>query len=82
MPETQPTSSEQIILILGMHRSGTSVMARCCNLLGVYLGQEFIETNQYNQKGFWEHSDVVSIEEAMLAKLSSNNAHSTWRGLS
>ncbi|MCH2037576.1 MAG: hypothetical protein MK137_03170 [Rickettsiales bacterium] len=69
MPETEQTDSKTLLLILGMHRSGTSVITRCCNLLGIYLGEEFIETNQYNQKGFWEHSDVVSIQEAMLAQI-------------
>lgn len=69
MPESTTDNPKTIFLILGMHRSGTSVATRCCNLLGVYLGQDFIETNQYNEKGFWEHSDIVKIHEIMLARL-------------
>lgn len=62
-----------LLLILGMHRSGTSVVTRCCNLLGIPLGSEFIYTNQYNQRGFWEHSSVVSLHEALLAAM-----HYSW----
>ena len=43
------------VLILGMHRSGTSLTARVANLLGVSLGDSArMVTTQYdNPRGFW-----------------------------
>lgn len=66
-------AAKTLLMILGMHRSGTSAVTRCCNLLGMHLGAQFIETNEHNARGFWEHSEVVSISESMLAAL-----HSSW----
>ena len=33
-------SAPTIVCILGMHRSGTSLVSRVLNVLGVYLGPE------------------------------------------
>jgi hypothetical protein len=32
----------KILIILGMHRSGTSVLSGCLNLLGGYLGKNLM----------------------------------------
>lgn len=56
------------LIILGMHRSGTSVLARLINLMGVYFGPEGISTgaNQENPKGFWERRDVRALNDLVL----------------
>lgn len=56
------------ILVVGMHRSGTSTVARLLNMLGVYAGAEGSMTaaNAENPKGFWERKDVRSINDALL----------------
>ena len=59
----------RVLLILGMHRSGTSATARVANLLGATLGTNLIEPAEDNPDGFWEHADVVSINEELLASL-------------
>jgi len=58
-----------VICVLGMHRSGTSLLTRILNLLGVYLGPEerLLAAAADNPKGFWEHSGLVEINEAVLA---------------
>src|SRR5690242_10584087 len=58
-----------IICVLGMHRSGTSLVTRIVNLLGVYLGPEthLLAAAADNPKGFWEHRDLVRISEEILA---------------
>ena len=44
------------VLILGMHRSGTSALTRVLNLLGVELGSELMAAAEdNNETGFWEH---------------------------
>lgn len=58
------------ILILGMHRSGTSVLTRLVNLLGAELGSSLMAAEKgNNDKGFWEHWDIVTIHEELLAAL-------------
>lgn len=56
------------LIVLGMHRSGTSVLARILNLMGIYLGPEGMSTgaNPENPKGFWERRDVRILNDAVL----------------
>jgi len=56
------------IFVLGMHRSGTSVVTRLINLMGVYFGSEELSTgaNPENPKGFWERRDVRDENDAVL----------------
>jgi hypothetical protein len=56
------------LIVLGMHRSGTSVLARLLNLMGVYFGPEGVSTgaNQENPKGFWERRDVRALNDSVL----------------
>jgi hypothetical protein len=56
-------------LILGMHRSGTSVATRLVNLLGAELGEDLLPPTTDNLKGYWEHRVVVAIHERLLAAL-------------
>ena len=56
------------IFVLGMHRSGTSLIARLINLMGAYFGGEGagLPTNEENPKGFWERRDVVDLNERLI----------------
>src|SRR5581483_3195323 len=56
------------IIVLGMHRSGTSLVTRMINMMGAYVGPENISMgfNRDNPKGFWERSDIVQIDVALL----------------
>lgn len=56
------------IIVLGMHRSGTSALARVLNLAGAYFGVEGVATpaNAENRKGFWEREDVRALNDAAL----------------
>lgn len=59
----------QAILVVGMHRSGTSALTRVLNLLGVELGNHLLPPGKGNQHGHWEHQDVVTIHEKLLHDL-------------
>lgn len=59
-------SKQLCVLVLGMHRSGTSALTRCLNLLGMDLGSHLLSPEKGNAKGFWEHADVVRINDALL----------------
>lgn len=56
------------IVILGMHRSGTSALTRLLNLMGAYVGDESSTTpaNEENPAGFWERKDVRALCDAVL----------------
>jgi hypothetical protein len=49
------------ILVLGMHRSGTSMVARLLNMMGAYFAPEGVEMPAHpeNPKGFWKRQDVL-----------------------
>jgi len=55
------------ILVLGMHRSGTSAMTGVLHALGVPLGSTLTPADpDINAKGYWEHSVISSINERIL----------------
>lgn len=61
---------KRLIVVLGMHRSGTSVITRALQVLGVELGNNLmapIENN--NSKGFFEDNDLVALNEKILNEL-------------
>ncbi len=57
------------IIILGMHRSGTSATTGMLRCLGVTLGNKLYAGHAHiNAKGYFEHHDIAdSNEEALLA---------------
>lgn len=59
------------LILLGMHRSGTSVAAGLINMMGAYFGQgsSSIGANQENPKGFWERRDVRDLNDFVLKSI-------------
>lgn len=57
------------ILIIGMHRSGTSAATGALRFAGVTLGNEMLEPGQDNPKGYWENARAVAIHEQLLNAL-------------
>jgi hypothetical protein len=59
------------VLVLGMHRSGTSALARVLNLLGLPIGQPLMPPHpDNNEAGFWELAGAVEINERILERIS------------
>jgi hypothetical protein len=74
---TRPLDSgRRALLVLGMHRSGTSAVARVLNLLGAGLGRELVPPGPDNPEGFWEHAEAVRINDDLLHGLGR-----TWYGM-
>lgn len=73
-----------IVAVLGMHRGGTSAIARALSLLGVELGSKLHPPGFDNPKGFWEDSEVVAINEDLLKAISSSydQLDLAWDGVS
>lgn len=61
--------SATILLVLGMHRSGTSAFARSLRVLGADLGDKLIAPREDNPKGFWEDADLDQLHLGMLDAL-------------
>src|SRR5512140_300208 len=59
------------VIVLGMHRSGTSALTRCLNFLGLTLGREdhLIPAGQDNPRGFWENAQLSKFNEEILVAL-------------
>lgn len=57
------------ILVLGMHRSGTSMTTRLINMMGAYFGPESSvgELKPDNPKGFWERPEVQKLNDSVLS---------------
>lgn len=62
--------SRRIVCVTGMHRSGTSMVARLLQALGVYLGPDdrLMPARPDNPEGFFEHTDFAEINEAILTR--------------
>ncbi len=58
---------KQLVVILGMHRSGTSLVTKSMELLGYSLGDNLMPAGTDNPTGFWEDLDVVRLNETLLA---------------
>jgi len=58
------------VFVLGMHRSGTSLVSGLLKTLGVDFGadSELIPPNQFNMKGFFEHIGLNGINVEILTK--------------
>ena len=58
------------LVVLGMHRSGTSVMSRVLNLCGAFLPAKLRPPKlEVNPTGFWEPEDVNDLNDRTLGQL-------------
>jgi hypothetical protein len=53
------------VLVLGMHRSGTSAMAGALARLDVTLGDRLMDGGEDNPNGYYEHTDVVAAHDEL-----------------
>jgi hypothetical protein len=67
----------RLIVVLGMHRSGTSAVTRGLQVFGVQLGDRLMPPFEGdNEKGFWEDIDINALNIEML-----NEIKSDWHNL-
>ncbi|MDQ6962314.1 MAG: hypothetical protein Q9M28_07245 [Mariprofundaceae bacterium] len=55
------------LIVLGMHRSGTSALAGVLELLGVDFGKHLLPAQSDNKKGFWEHADIIDLHDQIFS---------------
>ncbi len=66
--------SSRPVIVLGMHRSGTSATARVLNLLGLPTATEddLLPPNEGNPEGYWESRTLTDFDDRLLAHLGSS----------
>lgn len=55
------------IMVLGMHHSGTSVIARSLAVFNVYLGDDLMPSQPDHPSGFWEDNRITATNDRFLA---------------
>ena len=65
-------SEQKAVIVLGMHRSGTSAVMGALSNLGIPAGERLLGAAADNPKGFWEHIDIVAAHEQLLSDLRSS----------
>ena len=63
------TPSQPLILLVGMHRSGTSLLGSLLPQLGVPMPGELIAGDEHNPEGYYERSDITDLQENLLIGL-------------
>jgi hypothetical protein len=59
-------SSGHFVVVLGMHRSGTSALAGVLSALGFQAGKALLPANEFNERGYFEDSRLVQQHDAFL----------------
>ncbi|AMK11043.1 glycosyltransferase [Pseudodesulfovibrio indicus] len=63
------------VFVLGMHRSGTSAFMRLLAAFGVYLGDNLIEPQEDNPKGFFEDRALMELNSGLLGSVAENGRY-------
>ncbi|TKS52798.1 glycosyltransferase [Luteimonas yindakuii] len=63
------SASDRLLLVLGMHRSGTSALTGVLQKLGAELGEELLPPTRDNPKGYFENTRVVAVHETLFTAL-------------
>lgn len=56
----------KVLVVMGMHRSGTSALAKGLEVFGADLGANLMPATQANPKGYHEDLDVWPLNSALL----------------
>ncbi len=74
-----PDPSRPLILA-GMHRSGTSLVAAFLAALGVPMGERMLAADTNNRRGYFEDADFLAFQRRILQEISPANdgGHADW----
>lgn len=71
-PSSDQTQTKVALVVLGMHRSGTSAMAGMLARNGAGLPDNLMAPGADNPTGFWESADVADLNDEILARRDSH----------
>ncbi len=70
MSERKP-GCKTALVVLGMHRSGTSAMTRVLGLSGAQLPSDLLPAGRGNERGHWESKSVIALDDEILDSVDS-----------
>ena len=65
--ESGQSTMSDCLIIVGMHRSGTSALAGAIHRLGVTFGSDIVAPQEDNVRGYYEHRGILGLHENLLA---------------
>ena len=72
MNDPMPSETRPPLLVLGMHRSGTSAVTRVLSLQGWRLPKTLIPAGPGNELGHWESAKVADLNDRLLDQVQRN----------
>ncbi|MEB3279448.1 MAG: sulfotransferase [Lyngbya sp.] len=63
---TLETQKSSVLILTGMHRSGTSLATALLQSSGLHIGRKQLNKNKYNPKGYFENVDFLNFHQAVL----------------
>jgi O-antigen biosynthesis protein len=67
--ETDSGIHKRLLLVLGMHRSGTSALTRGARVFGANFSGRLVDAQIDNPKGFWEDADLMALHQEIFEAL-------------
>ena len=77
--EQSPHANPPLILITGMHRSGTSLLGSILPACGVTMPGPLISGDHNNPEGYFERSDITEMQEQLLIDLAGGRLSTVFR---
>src|SRR4051812_35790172 len=56
----------KVLVILGMHRSGTSLTAQWLHMCGLHIGDRLVGAGRGNKEGHFEDRDFLDLHRSIL----------------
>lgn len=72
--EQKALSKREVVVVLGVGRSGTSLAMQALKNLGVRVSENLIPPDVSNPRGFYEDADIVEIHKNLLSALATSPA--------
>ena len=68
------------IIVTGMHRSGTSLMASLLATLSIDIGQQFLPADSNNPLGYFEDVEFLKFQRRVLSECCAkgDGGHPDW----
>ena len=75
-----PAQSPGCVVVAGMHRSGTSLVAGLLTQLGVEMGSRLVPADVANPLGYFEDLDIVELHQRVFRERlpQGNGGHPDW----
>ncbi|MGO8677455.1 MAG: glycoside hydrolase family 99-like domain-containing protein [Limisphaerales bacterium] len=78
-PSVPPNGrNKRVVVVLGMHRSGTSLLTSLLAEAGVDLGEKLIPGDANNEAGYWEQAEINRTQDRLLHQLRKSWAGPAW----